>query len=264
MPCSLNKILSFSPRVVCSFKTLFIVSFILFIWPRNASLFAVAASSRATVSSSRFFNWAVISTVSSSRFFNWAVISLLLISSSASCTIVIYVVLLRCSYRCHWVWLLVSSPHSRRVRPSVCVFLLAISGNSNPKLSIIVVSNDFTASSNSPILLFNLCTSSEPEKSCSGICTMERDTSPREEAKACLAIWAARWVIGAIPLLYFGRFSYWRTPCVPPSPTSLLYSLAKELRERNVAGPCFAVILISLSPTTQYSVFLSSDNLNWS
>ena len=55
MPCSLNNVFSRSGRVVSSFRTLFIVSFILFIWPRNSSLFALAASSLAALLSSKFF-----------------------------------------------------------------------------------------------------------------------------------------------------------------------------------------------------------------
>ena len=49
MPCSLNNVFSLSRRVVSSFKTLFIVSFILFIWSRISSLFALAASSRSSL-----------------------------------------------------------------------------------------------------------------------------------------------------------------------------------------------------------------------
>ena len=71
MPCSLNNVFSRSRRVVSSFRTLFIVSFILFIWPRNTSLFALAASSLAALSSSKFCVRDLI--------------SLLLVSSSASC-----------------------------------------------------------------------------------------------------------------------------------------------------------------------------------
>ena len=56
MPCSLNNVFSLSRRVVSSFKTLFIVFFILFIWPRNSSLFALAASSLAAPSSSKFLH----------------------------------------------------------------------------------------------------------------------------------------------------------------------------------------------------------------
>ena len=61
MPCSLNNVLNLSQRVVSSFKTLFIVSFILFICPHKASLFALAASSLTSLSSSRFFKRALIS-----------------------------------------------------------------------------------------------------------------------------------------------------------------------------------------------------------
>ena len=61
MPCSLNNVRSLSPSVVSSFKTLFIVSFILFILVRNASLLTLAASNLAALSSSKVFKRAVIS-----------------------------------------------------------------------------------------------------------------------------------------------------------------------------------------------------------
>ena len=71
IPCSLNNVLNLSPSVVSFLNTLLIVSFILFISLRNASLFALAASS--------------LTLQSSSKFFKRVVISCLAISSSASC-----------------------------------------------------------------------------------------------------------------------------------------------------------------------------------
>ena len=117
MPCSLNNVFSRSRRVVSSFRTLFIVSFILIIWPRNSSLFALAASSLAALSSSKFCVRDLI--------------SLLLVSSSASCNFC-FCLVMSLSSSVSFDKLLVSSPRvrcnalskpcsSRSVRHSVCV-----------------------------------------------------------------------------------------------------------------------------------------------
>ena len=127
MPSTLNNVFSLSRRVVSSFKTLSIVSLILFIWERSASLFALATKSLAALSSSKFFKRALI--------------SLLLISSSASRNF-LFSLAMSLSRSISFAKLFVNSPRmlcsasfrplsSRYVSPSVCVRAFLTSSGSS-------------------------------------------------------------------------------------------------------------------------------------
>ena len=206
--------------------------------------------------------------LSSSRVFKRAVISLLLISSSVSCNLRFFFVFfaMSLSMSVSFAKWLVSSPRilcsalsspciSCNFNPSVCVCLFATSGSSKPESAVDVSKAPF----NSPIVFVKLCSAVVLDKSWSVICYLAFTKSFRVLSKTSLACLGSGWVL----LLYSGKFKYCRIACVPPDPTALLYSFTKELREKNVAEPCFAVILIYLSPTAQYRVSPSSDILNW-